>query len=165
MNGRRRLYLTIALTLVALLLASGAAGAESRDDPPRAMTAARATAWVHPVPGPLHVNQAFRPPRHHGLDLAAALGDPVMAVMPGIVVEVDRDLVYGIHVVVAHPGGLRTLYAHLSRACVEVDEGVRAGFVLGRVGLTGRTSGAHLHLGLERDGRWLDPLPELLGGE
>ena len=68
---------------------------------------------------------------------------------------------YGLVVVVDHPGGHETLYAHLSRVDVRQGEWVRAGRPLGLAGCTGSCTGTHLHFELRRRGRAVDPLPLL----
>jgi murein DD-endopeptidase MepM/ murein hydrolase activator NlpD len=61
-------------------------------------------------------------------------------------------------VVVDHGEGLLSLYAHLSKAVVEVGHEIMAGDVLGEVGSTGRSTGAHLHLTVRLLGERVDPL-------
>ena len=62
---------------------------------------------------------------------------------------------------IAHGGGVRTLYAHLSRIEVHVGERVQAGWEVGRVGATGDATGPHLHFEVRVRGAAADPLPAL----
>ena len=100
---------------------------------------------------------------HDGLDFPAANGTPVHTPRPGRVARVDgTDQGYGLQVVVEHPGGIRTRYAHLSATSVRPGQLVRPGVELGRVGETGRATGPHLHFEALVDGRPVDPR-QLLG--
>ncbi len=85
---------------------------------------------------------------YNGIDIAAPIGTPVMASAAGTVV-VSRtggyNGGYGTYVVVSHPNGTQTLYAHMSQNYVSMGSAVTQGQVIGAIGLTGRTTGAHLH--------------------
>ena len=83
---------------------------------------------------------------HYGIDFSAPTGDTIVAVFDGKVRVRDFDRRgYGNYLVIRHPNGLETVYAHLSRFLVERDEFVRAGQPIGLVGSTGRSTGPHLH--------------------
>jgi murein DD-endopeptidase MepM/ murein hydrolase activator NlpD len=60
-------------------------------------------------------------------------------------------------VLIEHPGGFQTRYGHLSEVSVHAGQVVRSGAPIGLVGSTGHSTGPHLHFGLERGGRPLDP--------
>ena len=95
---------------------------------------------------------------HSGTDFRSPSGTPVHAISAGQAAMVS-DLFYtGQTVVVDHGEGLFSLYAHLSRALVEQGQQVAAGDVLGEVGSTGRSTGAHLHLTVRLLGERVDPL-------
>jgi len=100
---------------------------------------------------------------HNGVDLAVPEGTPVRAVADGVVDRTGEDPLNGHHVVLRHPDGLRSAYVHLSRVRVEPGHRVTAGQVIGASGQTGRATGPHLHLGLWRHGRAVDPLAHLGG--
>ncbi|MGQ9735856.1 MAG: peptidoglycan DD-metalloendopeptidase family protein [Thermaceae bacterium] len=100
---------------------------------------------------------------HGGLDLVAPPGTPVLAAERGVVRAAGEMGVYGLAVLLAHPGGYETLYAHLEALAVRPGEEVAKGQVLGYLGSTGRSTGPHLHFGLYRDGVALDPWPFLAG--
>ena len=93
---------------------------------------------------------------HNGLDIAAPLGSPVLSWWHGTVIETIDDHSCGIGVVIAS-GDYRHIYCHLRRQRLHQNQWVSAGQVIGQVGLTGRTSGAHLHWGILYSGQWLDP--------
>jgi murein DD-endopeptidase MepM/ murein hydrolase activator NlpD len=119
-------------------------------------------AWTRPVPGP--VVRSFAPPRarygagHLGADLAAAPGTPVRAAGDGIV-EFAGVVANTRHVVVRHPGGLRTSYGFLKSISVHRGERVTRGAVVGLTGGTGENHGGQvLHLGLRAGEVFVDPM-------
>ncbi|MEU5158541.1 peptidoglycan DD-metalloendopeptidase family protein [Streptomyces sp. NPDC020875] len=83
--------------------------------------------------------------RHTGQDFAVDIGTPVRSVGAGRVLTVSCGGAFGIQIVVQHPGGYYTQYAHLSSAGVVGGEPVRAGQVIGLAGSTGNSTGPHLH--------------------
>jgi murein DD-endopeptidase MepM/ murein hydrolase activator NlpD len=82
---------------------------------------------------------------HTGVDIAAPMGTPVHAAADGIVIHAGWNGGYGRCVIVDHGNNYQTWYAHLSRMDVIEGEEIRQGEVLGAVGTTGRSTGAHLH--------------------
>ncbi len=100
---------------------------------------------------------------HDGVDLDAPFGAPVYATGAGVVRQAGWMGPYGLAVLVEHLEGYATLYAHLSRIAVRVGERVERGQLVGYVGSTGRSTGPHLHYGIYRYGRPLNPLPYLQG--
>ena len=121
--------------------------------------------WVRPVDGP--VVRAFEPPRsrygpgHRGVDLAAAVGAPVLAAGAGRVSY--AGLLAGRGVVVVVHGQLRTTYEPVA-ASVRVGQAVDAGAVLGRLTAGGHCSSGCLHWGLLRGEVYLDPMQLLHRG-
>jgi len=105
------------------------------------------------------------PKFHKGIDIAAARGTPVSATADGDVSRAAWEGNYGKSIMLAHPGGLRTRYAHLDRILVRRGDPVCKGTLIGTVGETGRATGAHLHYEVLRDGRCMDPEPYLLAGD
>jgi murein DD-endopeptidase MepM/ murein hydrolase activator NlpD len=99
---------------------------------------------------------------HDALDIAAPLGQPVVAAAEGRVTFVGHLSDGAMVVLVAHPGGLVSVYAHLddtfTRPTVRIGDAVRANQVIGFVGLTGITTGPHLHFAVLRGGQPIDPL-------
>ncbi len=85
---------------------------------------------------------------YNGVDLAAPTGTPIMASAAGTVI-VSRSGAwnggYGNYIVISHPNGTQTLYAHNSKNLVAVGETVSQGEVIGLIGSTGRSTGPHVH--------------------
>ncbi|GAA3333402.1 hypothetical protein GCM10017712_18980 [Curtobacterium citreum] len=98
---------------------------------------------------------------HHGLDFAARAGTPALAVMSGTVVSAGVLGGYGNQVLLRHPDGTETRYAHLSRIDVVVGRQVAVGEPVGAVGSTGISTGAHLHFEVILGGVPVDPAPWL----
>lgn len=95
---------------------------------------------------------------HKGVDLRAAYGQDVLAVAPGTVVVTGEQGGYGTTVLLEHPDGTRSRYAHLSATAVRAGDVVAAGECIGRVGQSGRATGPHLHFELlTADGRATAP--------
>jgi murein DD-endopeptidase MepM/ murein hydrolase activator NlpD len=99
---------------------------------------------------------------HAAIDIAAPLGTPVMAASDGVVAFVGHLPDGAMIVLVAHPGGYVSEYAHLDDTFalppVKTGQAVNAGQVVGFVGLTGITTGPHLHFAVMRAGLAIDPL-------
>ncbi|MFC9245233.1 M23 family metallopeptidase [Streptomyces sp. NPDC057136] len=83
--------------------------------------------------------------RHTGQDFAVGIGTPVRSVGEGRVVSVSCGGAFGVEVVVGHPGGYYTQYAHLAGVTVDQGERVRAGQWVGQSGTSGNSTGPHLH--------------------
>jgi len=83
--------------------------------------------------------------RHMGLDLAGAVGAPVLAPDRGVIALVGEFYYAGNAVYIDHGGGLVTAYFHLSAVSVAQGDTVNAGDTIGKVGATGRVTGPHLH--------------------
>jgi len=95
---------------------------------------------------------------HTGVDIAAPVGTSIIASAGGVVVFSGWMKGYGKMVMLDHGGGISTLYAHCSSLAVSVGQQVRQGQVVGRVGLTGLTTGPHLHWEKRVNGRPVNPL-------
>jgi murein DD-endopeptidase MepM/ murein hydrolase activator NlpD len=96
--------------------------------------------------------------KHAGIDIRSPQGTEIGAAAPGTVEFSGRKNGYGKVVVVRH-GGLKTLYAHMSRIDVSEGDAVDAGSILGEVGQTGNASGPHLHFEVRGlDDKTRDPL-------
>jgi murein DD-endopeptidase MepM/ murein hydrolase activator NlpD len=99
---------------------------------------------------------------HHGIDIAVPAGTPIRAMAPGRVQFAGTRSGYGQVVIIDHPRGVRTLYAHLSQIHVRTGDMIQGRPVIGLSGATGRVTGPHLHFEIRRRGRAEDPVP-LLG--
>lgn len=97
---------------------------------------------------------------HQGVDFAASPGTPVFAAGDGVVQEAEYKGGYGRFVLIKHPNGLATAYAHMSRFARGVREGsrVRQGDVIAYVGSSGRSTGPHLHFEVRMNGRPVNPM-------
>ncbi|RVU27228.1 M23 family peptidase [Streptomyces antnestii] len=102
--------------------------------------------------------------RHTGQDFAVDIGTPVRAVGEGRVVSVSCGGAFGIEIVVSHPGGYYTQYAHLAAVTVDQGEQVRTGQWIGQSGTSGNSTGPHLHFEVRLTpylGSGIDPVPWL----
>ena len=95
---------------------------------------------------------------HTGIDIANYVGTPVYASQYGRVVYTGYKGNYGKTVIIAHPEGYRTLYAHLHKIYVKRGQAVRQGEKIGLLGNTGRSTGPHLHFEIQQNRKILDPL-------
>jgi murein DD-endopeptidase MepM/ murein hydrolase activator NlpD len=99
---------------------------------------------------------------HTGVDMAGPLGTPIVAAADGVVVAADPSTVgYGNHVIIAHAGGLLTLYGHLEAMMVKPGDAVKAGQVIGLLGSTGNSTGPHCHFEVRYNGLPVNPIPFL----
>jgi len=108
-----------------------------------------------------HRADPFRPHErtfHNGIDLVTAAGSPVFSAAPGTILRTGwRNDGCGLGVAIVHGNGYETEYCHLGSVMVEQGATVGTGSVIGRVGNTGRTTGAHLHFTVRVDGQAVDP--------
>jgi murein DD-endopeptidase MepM/ murein hydrolase activator NlpD len=124
--------------------------------------------WTRPVGGRL--TSPFGPRwgrNHNGVDLAGSVGTGVVASRDGTVVHVTNVCHptsswgcgggFGNYVTIVHPGGMATIYAHLSTVGVGMGQGVAAGQSIGAVGNSGNSYGAHLHFEVRDSGVPRDP--------
>ena len=95
---------------------------------------------------------------HNGLDIAGDKGQPVYATAAGVVTQAGYSGAYGNLIVIDHGFGLETRYGHLSGFSINTGDHVKRGEMIGRLGATGRTTGAHLHYEVMANGRLLNPL-------
>ncbi len=94
---------------------------------------------------------------HAALDLAADRGVTIMAADGGRVIAAYTHRSYGIHVVIQHDNGTKTLYAHMSKCIVSEGDRVYQGQKIGEVGSTGFSTGDHLHFEVIVGGKQVDP--------
>ncbi len=119
---------------------------------------------VSPVRGP--VSRSFGSSRnllsdeqriHGGLDIAANRDEPVRATAYGVVARTGVNASLGRYVDITHQNGYVTRYGHLSEVLVARRQRVKRGEIIGLVGMTGKTSGYHIHYEIHHEGRILDP--------
>jgi murein DD-endopeptidase MepM/ murein hydrolase activator NlpD len=136
-----------------------------RDSVERRQALASATPSVWPVAGWLTSSFGTRkdpfthgPDFHPGLDISADYGVPVLATADATVTSAGSNGAYGNMVTLDHGFGIVTKYGHMSRIAVTPSQQVRRGDVIGYVGSTGRSTGAHLHYEIWMNGRLTNPM-------
>jgi murein DD-endopeptidase MepM/ murein hydrolase activator NlpD len=137
------------------------AGARTRDT----AEALFRSGFVWPVIGPISgvygsqriLNGQARAP-HWGVDVAVPTGTPIVATADAVVSFLHQDMFFtGKTLLLDHGHGLASVYSHLSEFTVVAGERVKKGQVVGKVGATGRATGAHLHWGVTWFEVRLDP--------
>ena len=109
-----------------------------------------------PHPGYLSTKFSYY---HPGIDIATGLGMPIHSIAKGVVTDVQYGFWgLGHSVTIAHIDGFSSTYGHMGRLFVKNGASVTTSNTLGEVGLTGRTSGPHTHLEIQKDGKYIDPL-------
>lgn len=121
--------------------------------------------YIWPLPGFIWISSSFGDGRGHtGIDIAGSgvEGAPIVAAADGVITHAGvSDGGYGIYVEINHGDGYSTLYAHQSRSIVEVGQMVKRGQVIGYVGNTGHSFGAHLHFETRFNNNPYDPQIEV----
>ncbi len=106
----------------------------------------------------LHPSLGYVRP-HNGVDLGAAQGTPIYAARSGrVTVAAFQANGAGNYVTINHGDGFSSIYMHMTHYIVSVGQQVSAGQVIGYVGNTGLSKGAHLHFGISYNGTWVNPL-------
>jgi murein DD-endopeptidase MepM/ murein hydrolase activator NlpD len=119
--------------------------------------------FVYPLLKPMHITSKFgyrRGRSHNGIDLKLLTGDTVVAPMRGMVRVVGNNgkrKGYGNFIVIRHYNGLETVYGHLSKILVEINQIVESGDVIALGGNTGRSTGSHLHWEMRYLGNPINP--------
>lgn len=125
-----------------------------------ALPSYRVTSEFGPRRDPVNGRNAW----HQGVDFAAPPNTQVVSTAPGIVLSAGRRGGYGIMVEVNHGAGIKTRYAHLSRALVVPGQALAGGEPLGVIGASGRSTGRHLHFEVRIEDRPVDPMKFLNSG-
>ncbi len=119
------------------------------------------SAFVLPIDTMIRVTSKYGPRRrrmHKGVDLKVQIGDTIRAAFDGKVrIKNFERRGYGYYLVVRHPNGLETVYGHLSKFLVGVNDIVHAGDPIALGGNTGRSTGSHLHFETRFLGQALNP--------
>ena len=119
----------------------------------------RVTAGFGERMDPFSGEEAFHP----GIDIADPIGTDVVSTGDGLVIEAEPDAGYGRSILIDHGDGITTRYAHLSRIFVVVGEQVKQGEIIGAIGVSGRTTGPHLHYEVRIHGIPVNPARFLHG--
>jgi murein DD-endopeptidase MepM/ murein hydrolase activator NlpD len=129
------------------------------------LTASSASGFIMPTNGELSSSFGYRRHPilgtvrlHAGTDLGASYGTPIWAAKDGEVIFAGWNGGYGNCVIVAHEGGISTLYGHQSEIAVSVGQQVSQGEIIGYVGSTGQSTGPHLHFEVRVGGEPEDPM-------
>ena len=105
---------------------------------------------------------------HDGIDIRAAEGTPVKSANDGKVADIREDSKWGVTIEVEYPEGITAIYCGLgSDVKVKKGQEVKMGDVLGSVGNSSIVESgeeSHLHLGMKKDGEWIDPMSEIVTG-
>ncbi|MEK7607613.1 MAG: peptidoglycan DD-metalloendopeptidase family protein [Patescibacteria group bacterium] len=122
------------------------------------LVVSRTTSKLRNADGPLYKDYYMRPIEggrktqglhgYNGVDIAAPTGTPIYASANGIVLvarSYGYNGGYGQYIVVSHPNGTQTLYAHMSRVLISAGEVVTKGQTIGLVGASGKSTGSHIH--------------------
>jgi hypothetical protein len=129
---------------------------------------------ARPLAGEAHFISGFgtrsdpftrQPAFHAGIDLKQNPGAAILSTGNGIVIHAGQADGYGNMVEVAHADGVSTRYGHMSRISVSVGDPIRTGQILGALGNTGRSTGAHLHYETRVRDQAVNPIPFLQMGE
>lgn len=96
--------------------------------------------------------------QHHGIDLQALEGTPVITASYGAVVLNDELSYEGKFIILYHGSGIYTMYMHLSESFVSLEQIVNSGDTIGLSGSTGFSTGNHLHFSVKVNGAYVDPL-------
>jgi murein DD-endopeptidase MepM/ murein hydrolase activator NlpD len=121
---------------------------------------------IKPVPGDPGVGARFERERdpftqtmkgHYGMDFIAARGTPVLSSAYGVVAKVEENRIWGKRVTIAHAFGFSSVYAHLGTVDAFGGKKVKKGDCIGTVGISGMTSGPHVHYEVWYRGEPVDP--------
>lgn len=116
--------------------------------------------FLWPVPSSNRISSYFGPRKgkhHDGIDIPAKTGSNIVASDDGKVIFSGKLRGYGKVIVIKHQGGYDTVYAHNKMHFVQKGQKVSRGEVIAQVGLTGRTSGPHLHYEIRRTNKVRNP--------
>ncbi|NLZ38051.1 MAG: M23 family metallopeptidase, partial [Firmicutes bacterium] len=95
---------------------------------------------------------------HYGLDIAANLGTPIVAIAGGVVTDAGWRPSYGYMVRIDHQNGWASVYGHCSKLYVKAGQKVQRGQQIAAVGQTGNATGPHVHLEIWKDNQHQNPL-------
>lgn len=132
--------------------------------------------WRMPCPGSA-MTSPFNPRRlhpilktvrpHNGTDFGAPTGTPIHATSYGTIDWIGPQGPAGNLIIIKHPGDIESYYMHMHRFAPGLKKGdkVETFQVIGTVGTTGRSTGPHLHFGIRKKGKWIDPMSLQLDGD
>lgn len=94
---------------------------------------------------------------HNGIDIAAPLGTEIMAARAGIIKTIEYNEICGKYITISHENNYETVYCHLKKIFVQLNQQVQSGMIIGEVGTTGMSTGPHLHFEIRSMGSPKDP--------
>ncbi|MCX7727103.1 MAG: M23 family metallopeptidase [Chitinispirillaceae bacterium] len=121
---------------------------------------------IYPVPSPPIISRYFgetvdpfsgKKKFHNGVDFIGETGTPVIATASGVVKSIEKHPLWGKKIVISHSSELSTLYAHLGEIKTTLGKKVKRGEIIGEIGLSGISSGPHLHYEILYKGKPIDP--------
>ncbi|TSC91477.1 MAG: peptidase M23 [Candidatus Berkelbacteria bacterium Licking1014_96] len=116
-----------------------------------------------PLPGHYALSSTFHSPSrptHNGIDMPAPEGTPIVAAADGVVEKIFvNEPINGYGVKLNHQNGIKTAYLHFipGSVAVQLGQSVKAGQIIGKIDNTGRSTGNHLHFGVQVNGAWVNP--------
>lgn len=118
--------------------------------------------FINPISGIITsrfgVLSSIRSSYHTGLDIGSSIGTPIAAAAAGIVEFSGWKSAYGQMITIDHGNGIVTYYAHCSALYKSVGEYVEQGEIIAAVGMTGNTTGPHLHIEVRKNGIAYNPI-------
>jgi len=109
---------------------------------------------INPFTGLTHMDE--------GIDISSRVGTPVIAPADGVISDIGNDWIHGKVLVITHGFGITTRYAHLNRVLVRVGQKVKRGEKIAEIGMSGKTTGPHLHYEVRLDGIPVNPMRYIL---
>jgi len=110
---------------------------------------------INPITGKPHF--------HNGIDIAAPIGTEILASRAGTILNTGYNDVYGNFITIKHEENYETVYCHLKKIFVELNQEVQSGMIIGTVGTTGMSTGSHLHFEILGRGQAKDPILMIAG--
>lgn len=107
--------------------------------------------------GEMRTVSSVEPTAHRGLDIACDMYTPIYAADGGTVIFSGEKSSFGVYVVIQHENGVQTSYAHMNRTLVNSGDKVYKGQQIGEIGMTGSTTGPHVHFEVTVNGTLVDP--------
>lgn len=95
---------------------------------------------------------------HEGIDIVAPLNTPIRAPADGVITKIGKMSGIGHFIIISHAGQVHGRYGHVKKIKVKVGQKVKRGDILARIGMTGRTTGPHLHYELRIQDTLVDPI-------
>jgi murein DD-endopeptidase MepM/ murein hydrolase activator NlpD len=114
--------------------------------------------------GDARASSSGAPRSHQGVDISVPPGTPIVAPADGVVSFAGRESEYGLMICLDHGNGFSTAYGHMKEIAVQTGDRVRMGQVIGTVGVSGNTTGPHLHYEVRIQGNAVNPFRYLHSG-